>query len=360
MFLKKPKKGGTLSVGLDVGSSSIKLVALIREHGGKELKLWRYGVKRVIRSAGGLSSATAVGLIRELYAEMGIDLKEVISAIPGTSAVIRYIQMPRMSLQEARAALKYEAAQYVPFPAEEARMDLHILEGASTQKGGAMAIMLVATRKREVERPVAMLEAAGLCPVILDVDSLAVLNAFETTGLLSEEKEAIGLVNIGARQTNFNVIHGGCPAFTRDVEVGGECITDAIAQGLGISPADAENLKLFGDPIIQPHLDIGLRSIVHQLRSSLDYYQDNSGNEVKKMYISGGTSLLSALVAFLTDSLGIPVEPWNPFQGIGISGFENDDALRSLAPILTVAVGLASRTVGPQVQKQTFARTREG
>jgi type IV pilus assembly protein PilM len=351
MFLKKPKKGSTLSVGLDLGSSSIKLVALIREHGGKELKLWRYGVKSVLRSAGGPSNATTVKVIRELYAETKIELAKVISAIPGTSAVVRYIQMPRMSLPEARAALKYEAAQHIPFAAEEARMDLHILEGATTQTGGTMVVMLVATRKCELERRVAMLESAGLCPVILDVDSLAVLNAFETTGLLSEEKEAIGLVNIGARQTNFNVIHGGCAAFTRDVEVGGECITDAISQGLGISPADAENLKLSGDLIIQPHLEIGLRSVGRHLRSSLDYYQENSGNEIKKIYISGGTSLLSALVAFLTDSLGIPIEPWNPLRGIDISGFENDDGLRSLAPILTVAVGLASRSVGPQAQK---------
>jgi type IV pilus assembly protein PilM len=344
---RKSKKARKVSVGLDIGSSSVKLVALAREGGDKRLKLWRYGVKSIPVCSGKSSeSDPSIGhLVKELYGETKIESKDVIAAIPGISAVVRYIQMPRMTLQEAREALRYEAAQYIPFKAEEAQMDCHILNGASSQRDNTMKLMLVATRTSEAERRVEALKTAGISPVILDVDSLAILNAFETTGIHSREGEAIGLINIGSRQTNLSVIQDGHPAFTRDVEVGGGGITVAIARGLGISLADAEGLKVSGDAIIQPHLEIVLRSIVHQLRSSFDYYQGTSGKEVKKVYISGGTSLLKSLIEFLMDSLGIPVEPWDPLQGIETSAFKDDAALHHLAPLLPVAVGLASRRI---------------
>ncbi len=338
------KKNNKFSVGVDVGSSSAKVVVLARGSGGKKLKLLNYGVKS-IPSGGSKSAGTegAEAAVRELLSETKLTQREVISSLPGTSAVVRYIQMPRMTLQEAREALKYEAAQYIPFKPEEAQMDCHILDNGSKDKSETMKLMLVAARKSEAEKRVEMLQKAELTPVVLDVDSIAILNAFETTGMLSDEKEAIGVINIGARQTNLNVIQDGCPAFTRDIEVGGGGITVAIARGLGVSLADAEGLKVSGDAIIQPHLEIVLKSIVHQLRSSFDYYQGSSGKEVKKVYMSGGTSLLRGAGEFLTESLGIPAEPWDPFAGIESSDFENDPALKALAPLLTVAVGLASR-----------------
>ncbi len=348
MAAKKGKKTNKHSVALDVGTSLVKLVAFIREAGGKRLRLWKYAVRPIPLGAGKASDSTVINLVKELYAEAKLDLDEVISAIPGTSAVVRYIQMPRMTLQEARAALRYEAAQYIPFKTEEAQMDCHILDGTSTQKADTMRLMLVATRKTDAQKRVELLQKAGLSPVILDVDCLAVLNAFEMSGILSGQKEAVGLINIGGRQTNLNVIQDGCPVFTRDVEVGGGGITVAIARGLGISLADAEGLKVAGDAIVQPHLEIVLRSIVHQVRSSFDYYQGSSGREVKKVYISGGTSLLKGLDNFLSDSLGIPASCWDPLHGIDTSDFKNDAALRSLAPLLTVAVGLASRRMESQ------------
>jgi len=336
------RKNNRLSVGLDVGSSSVKLVGLIHE-GGKKLRLWKYGVRSFPAGPSKSLDSEAVRLVKEIMSELKIEHKEVIASLPGTSAVVRYIQMPRMTRQEARDALKYEAAHYIPFKPEEAQMDCFILDNGSGQKGETMKLMLVAARKKEAEKRVEMLEQADLSPVVLDVDSIATLNAFETTGMLSGQKDAIGLINIGARQTNLNVIQDGFPAFTRDIEVGGGGITVAIARGLGVNLADAEGLKVSGDAIIQPHLEIVLKSIVHQLRSSFDYYQGSSAREVKKVYVSGGTSLLRDLKEFLAESLGIPTEPWDTFKGIDTSDFQHDAALSALAPLLTVAVGLASR-----------------
>ena len=344
MFLKKKKgkRKSKISVGLDVGSSSVKVVALTRE-GGKKLRLLKYGIKSIPGGESISDEKVVSEVVKDLLSETELEQKEVIPSLPGTSAVARYIEMPRMTIEDARDALKYEAAQYIPFKPQEAQMDCHILRKVETGREDTMNLMLVAARKSDAEKRVEMLRRAEVWPVVLDVDSIAILNAFETTGLLSEQKEAIGLINIGARQTNLNVIQDGHPAFTRDIEVGGGGITVAIARGLGVSLADAEGLKVSGDAIIQPHLEIVLKSIVHQLRSSFDYYQGNSGKEVKKIYMSGGTSLMNGLSEFLNESLGIPMERWDSFQGIETSNFEGDAALTSLAPLLTVAVGLASR-----------------
>lgn len=337
------RKAKRVSVGLDVGSSSIKLVALVRESGNRSYRLLKYGVRRIPAVSGEPTKQNTSNLIRELFAETKIDCKDVIAAVPGTSAVVRYIQMPKMTLQEARNALRYEASQYIPFRAEEARMDYHILNGALGQADDMMKMMLVATRTSEAERRLEVLKAAGLSPLVLDVDSLALLNAFETTGIPGETPGSIALIHLGSRQTHLSVVQDGCPAFTRDMEAGGETLTEAISRGLGLSLAEAEAVKVSGDAIIRPHLESPLRSLAGQLRSSLDYYQGKSGNGGSKVYLSGGTSLLKPLGQFLSESLGIPAEKWNPFQGIDTSDFVEDSNLRHIGPVLAVAVGLAIR-----------------
>ncbi len=337
------RKVKRLSVGLDVGSSSIKLVALVRESGNRGYRLLKYGVKGIPAASGEPTTQNTSNLIRELFAEAKIDCKDVIAAVPGTSTVVRYIQMPKMTLPEARNALRYEASEYIPFRAEEAQMDCHILNGASRGTDDMMTTMLVATRTSEAEKRLEVLKAAGLSPLVLDVDSLAILNAFEAAGISGETPGGIASIHLGSRQTHLSVVQDGCPAFTRDMEVGGETLTVAIACGLGLSIAEAEALKVSGDAITQPHVESPLRSLAGQLRSSLDYYQGKSGNGVSKVYISGGTSLLKPLGEFLSDSLGILAEKWNPFQGIDTSDFVEDSNLRHIGPVLAVAVGLAIR-----------------
>jgi type IV pilus assembly protein PilM len=176
-------------------------------------------------------------LIRELFAETKAVCSEVVAAVPGSFAVVRYIQMPKMPLHEARSALRYEASQYIPFRAEEARIDCDILNGAICPADDMMKIMLVATRTSEVEKCLELLKAAGLSPLVLDVDSVAVLNAFEATGISAAAPGDIAVIHIGGSQTHLSVIQGGCPAFTRDIEVGGDTLTAAVARGMWVKRA---------------------------------------------------------------------------------------------------------------------------
>lgn len=337
------RKAKRASIGLDVGSSSIKLVALVGESGSGGFRLLKYGATRIPPVSEQTTELDTSNCIRELLAETKLDCEDVTAAVPGSSTVVRYIQMPKMTLQEARSALRYEASQYIPFRAEDARMDCHILDGAVSPEADMMKIMVVATRSTEAEKRLDLLKAAGLSASVLDVDSLAVLNAFEATGISSGAHGGVASIHIGARQTHLSVLHDGSPAFTRDMEVGGEMLTAALARGLGIPLADAEALKVSGDPGASSHLEAPLRSLVGQFRSSLDYYQGKSGSGVGRVYISGGTSLLEPLGKSLSESLSVPVNRWDPFQGMDTSDFAEDSILRHSAPVFAVAVGLAIR-----------------
>ncbi len=338
--LRKTKR---ISIGLDVGTTSIKLVALSRQRGNRGYRLLNYGVKQIPSVSDEATKPTVPGLIQQLFSETGTSCKDVISAVPGASAVVRYIQMPRMTLPEAREALRYEATQYIPFRREEARLDCHILDEASDPANDMMKMILVATRASEAEERLAVLRAAGLTPLALDVDSLAILNAFEVAGVSGEGRGGIALIHVGGNQTHLSVVQDGSPAFTRDMETGGETLTAAISSGLGVSRMEAEALKISGDAAIRPHLESPLRSLANQLRSSLDYYQGKSGSGVAKAALSGGASLLDSIEKSLSGWLGIPVEKWNPFQGIDASDFAEDSSFSRIRPVLAVAVGLAVR-----------------
>lgn len=339
------RKARRVHLGLDVGSSSVKFVAVGSESGSRSCRLLKYGATRIPPVSGETTELDTSNLIRELLAETQLPCEDLTAAVPGSSTVVRYIHIPKMTLQEARSALRYEASQYIPFRAEEARMDCHILDGAVSPEADMMKIMVVATRISEAEKRLQLLKAAGLSPLVLDVDSVAVLNAFEATGIASGAHGGVALIHIGSRQTHLSVLHDGCPAFTREMEVGGEMLTAAIARGLGTPLADAEALKVSGDPSAASPLEAPLRSLAGQFRSSLDYYQGKSGSGVSRVYISGGTSLLDPLGTSLSETLSVPVERWDPFQSMDTSDFAEDSNLRHTAPVFAVAVGLAIRGI---------------
>ncbi len=335
----------SVGVGLDVGSNAVKIVALLDKGGKGKYQLMGYSIQNVRRKGNVTSDAEISSTIREIYSEMKVDERRVRSSVSGSSVVVRYIELPKMSLEEARNSIKYEASQHIPFDVKEVEMDCYVLDKAPATESNMMKVILVAAKKAECERLIKIIREGGLIPTLIDVDSLAVVNAFGATQDSRLGPEPIALINIGAKKTDVNIIEGGVPTFTRNIEIGGEGITVAIARGLNMDLAEAERLKVFGDSIIQPHLGVVLNSVLRQLRASFDYYEGLSGKDVTKIFLSGGASLLTGFWEFIRDSLGIATVLWNPLQGIDTSKFAEDKRLETVASTLDVAVGLAIRRV---------------
>jgi len=347
-FLNRKKE----VIGIDIGSSSVKLVQLKEHKGGYQLI--NAGVMplppEAIVDNTIMDSSAIVEAINNLTSSLGVKNKDVACSISGNSVIIRKISLPAMSLEELEDQISWEAEQYIPFEISDVNMDFQILASDSIDPS-KMNVLLVASKKDIINDYVAVFNESGLRLSVVDVDSFAVQNAFEINHD-TDPNEVLALVNVGAGVTNINVIKDGITLFTRDVQLGGNLYTEEIQKQLGVSGIEAVSLKMLAHETRSNELEdvIGKVSdtITQEIRRSLDFY-NSSANEDKitKVFVSGGCSKTYKLVATISEKLGLPVEIINPFAKLHYSDKDFDsEYLQEIGPLMVVSVGLAIRRVG--------------
>src|SRR5947209_13293081 len=238
-----------LSLGLDIGSSSVKLVQLKEAKRGCVLDA--FGVAPLPPEAivaGALMNSTAiVEAIRQLLGQFKLKNREVAIGVSGHSVIIKKISMPRMTREELEESIQWEAEQYIPFDVKDVNIDVQILSPEGADPGtGQMDVLLVAAKKDMINDYTSVVAEAGLQPVVVDVDAFAVQNAFEVNYDLPRN-ETIVLVNAGASVVNINVLAKGLTTFTRDVTMGGNQFTEEIQKQLNVSYDEAAKLTVSGD-----------------------------------------------------------------------------------------------------------------
>src|SRR5512144_729963 len=174
-----------LALGLDIGSSGVKLVQLkeVRRRGATAYQLQAFGSKPLPPEAivdGALMNSTAiVQAMQELIAELRVKQKEVAIGVSGHSVIIKKIQMPRMSQEELEESIQWEAEQYIPFDVKDVNIDTQILDAGGNDATGQMDVLLVAAKKDMINDYTTVVSESGLQPVVVDVDAFAVQNSFE-------------------------------------------------------------------------------------------------------------------------------------------------------------------------------------
>lgn len=346
---------GKLAVGLDIGSGSIKLCQL-KPAKGRNYQLQSFGMVQLPPEAivdGALMNSTAVvDGIQELFASQKIKHKQVATSVSGHSVIIKKINLPQMTPEELEESIQWEAEQYIPFDINDVNIDVQILNTESTQ-AGQMDVLLVAAKKDMVNDYTEVIQSAGLEPVVVDIDAFAVQNQFEINYEVPRS-ETVVLVNIGASVTNINVLASGISTFTRDISIGGNQFTDAVQKALNVSYDEAEALKLGGagpdsDAVVPQEVERVLQteseSIANEIQRSLDFYAATSADaHLSRIFISGGSARIPALVKTIENRTGVPVEVLNPFRNIDVSAGRFDaDYLNGVAPMSAVSVGLALR-----------------
>ncbi|MEQ8273395.1 MAG: type IV pilus assembly protein PilM [Deltaproteobacteria bacterium] len=346
---------GKLAVGLDIGSGSVKLCHLKPAKRGN-YQLQSFGMVQLPPEAivdGALMNSTAVvDAVQELFASQKIRHKEVATSVSGHSVIIKKINLPQMTPEELEESIQWEAEQYIPFDINDVNIDVQILNTESTQ-AGQMDVLLVAAKKDMVNDYTEVIASAGLTPVVVDIDAFAVQNQFEINYEVPRS-ETVVLVNIGAAVTNINVLANGVSTFTRDISIGGGQFTDAVQKALNVSYDEAEALKLGGggpdsDAVVPQEVERVLQteseSIANEIQRSLDFYAATSADaHIARIFLSGGSSRIPALVKTIENRTGVPVEVLNPFRNIDISSGRFDpEYLQSVAPMAAVAMGLALR-----------------
>ncbi|GEL70624.1 MULTISPECIES: type IV pilus assembly protein PilM [Myxococcus] len=356
---------GKLVLGLDIGSTSIKMILLKeqRKRGEVIYALQSFGMKPLPPEAivdGALMNSTAiVQAVQDLMSELKVKGKDVAIGVSGHSVIIKKIQMPRMSQDELEESIQWEAEQYIPFDVKDVNIDTQILDGGGNDATGQMDVLLVAAKKDMINDYTTVVSEAGLAPVVVDVDAFAVQNMFSVNYDVPD-RETVVLINAGASVVNINIISNGATVFTRDVTIGGNQFTEEIQKQLNVSYEEAEALKIGGngadaDAVVPQDVERVLSSVAEQvageIQRSLDFYAGTAADSnFSKVYLSGGTAKIPALFKTIEARTGVPVEILNPFRKIEVDNRKFDPAfIMDVAPMAAVAVGLALRRPGDKL-----------
>lgn len=381
--------GGKKVVGLDVGSHQVKAVEL-RKSGGK-IELVRFGIADVFPEGTPASVTDSdvfqlkVNAVQTALQRGKIGAKYSVSAVSGESIIVRYIQLPEMPEAELKNALRWEAEEYIPFSIDEVNLDSVVLGPSGSQ--GKVDVLLVSARKDLVNEHVQLVRAAGLIPVIVDVEGFAFVNAFEVNYQPTPE-DCLCLVHIGAEVTNINIYVGNTSRFSRDIGLAGNAITHTICQKCGVPFSKGEELKKevgATDPLRDEEegagggaetelistirgaveritgSDLGddspeatarkavqnaLTQLVGEIRRSIQFFEGQSGGAtVQRVVVGGGSSRMKNLTNHLQAELDTSVELFDPLRGISVGREVDRNLLERHREQLGAGIGLALRKV---------------
>ena len=344
-------------IGLDIGSSSIKLVQIKVARKAKTLQ--NFGIEPLPPGAivdGAIVNAGAVAeAIRNLAKRIHLRGKEVSIAASGNSVIIRRLHIPAMEGPALAEQMEWEVKQNVPYARDEVIVDWEVLVPRTPE--GQMEVVLVAAQRENVEQDTETVKAAGLSPVIVDTDAFAMQNAVEdAAGLASDE--IVAVINVGAHFSTIVIVRGGKPVFHRNLASGGDTFTEAIRHRLAVGIEGAEAYKVGGAStagaaeVVPQEVHRVLAQVSEQVSSeyqrTIDFYMgDAVGARLSRVFLTGGSALVPQLPKAIQDRARVPVAIFDPFASIAVDARRFDvEYLRANAPVATVAFGLALRRPG--------------
>jgi type IV pilus assembly protein PilM len=343
-------RGSKRTVGLDIGSRAIKVVEV--GHTGPKPMLLKVGrcplLPEAIVDGEVMDRDVVVDTIAELMESNAIATKEVVIAVSGRAVIVKKIQMNKMTDDEARTAIHWEAEQHVPFDIDDVSLDFQVLNRESPDR---MDVLLVAAKKEMLEARADLVRSAGLNPSVIDVDSFAVQNAYEQSYGIQEGNLTL-LLNVGCFVTNVNIIKDGIPYFTRDLSFAGNAIMEAVQKDLGVDYDQASKiLELPGEERIEDLQSIvGLvgEELAVGIEKSLSYLKTSGeADHIDRICLTGGSAFAPGLREAIEKRQGSPVEIGNPFRNMDWSeGVFGDADPEKLGPHYMVAAGLALRRGG--------------
>jgi len=343
-------------VGLDIGSSSLKLMEILDSGGGSVVSRFiQMPLERGVIVDGAIADlGKLVERIKALFKNSGCQRKGIVTSLSGHSVIVKKATFPSMEDQELRDVIHDEAGKYLPFDSmDDVSFDFQVL-GENEYNPNQLDVIIVAAKKDIIEAYVEAIELAGLQAVILDVDSFALETMYERN-YDYEEKGLAVIVNIGASITNINVVKNATSIFTRDFTIGGNSVTEVIQGQYGVTFEEAEEIKINGPrggeetrEDFQNRLLSFADPILSEIERSVDYFRSTYGDEdIKQVLLAGGGAFIPGLAYDLGQRLNIPTEIVDPFRKINCNAkVIAPDTADRIGPLAAVAVGLALRRVG--------------
>src|SRR5947207_10835425 len=341
-------------IGVDISSTSIKLVEL-SDMGKGVHRLERYVVEALPKDV--VTDGNIVNLdqvsdgLKRAWKRLATRNRNVALALPAAMVITKKIIVPSGQKEEdLELTVEAEANQYIPFALDEVNLDFQIL-GPAPNNPDEVEILIAASRKEKVEDRVAIAEAAGLKPRVMDVESYATQEAFRLIAPslpANGRDQNIALVDIGAHVTHFYVLRNDQFLFSRDQAFGGKQLTYDIQRAFNLTPDEAESAKKsqglpdnYDADVLQPFMETLALEVTRALQF---FFTSTSYNQVDQIVLAGGCSLLPGLDELVSKRAGVGTMVANPFANMQASERIRPRQLAMDAPMLLIGCGLALRS----------------
>lgn len=355
-------------LGVDIGTSSIKVIDLDRE--SNRFQLANYGMyelepgdEAIMTGTTGrgkvaqLSNTDIINGIKGILKTTGMKSRDVVASIPSYPTFSTTITMPYLSEDEIAKAIPFEARKYIPVPLSEVQLDWAIvnvrkdqlktatLTAQDTKGQPTVEVFLVAVPKEEVKRYQDIMKGAELNLRALELENFALIRS-----VIGNDLSPVCIMNVGGRSTSILIVENGFQRSSHDYEVGGFEVTNAISRSLGVNLKRAEEMKRTlgmkngSENIIREAVSSLIDSMAFEVNKSIHNYEDAKKVKINKIMLVGGLGNMPDIAPYLAGKLGRDVGLGNPMARVVLpKGLE---PLRAeLNSTFAVSIGLAMREI---------------
>ncbi|TJY58337.1 pilus assembly protein PilM [Sinimarinibacterium sp. CAU 1509] len=345
--------GSQKLIGLDISSSSVKLLELSRK--GNRYHVEGYAIEALPPNAVTDKQITDPKLVGEAIARAvnraGTRTRQAAVAVAGASVITKIIEMPAsLSDDDMEEQIKAEADQFIPYPIDEVSLDFQVL-GVSPKNAEMLDVMLAACRKEQVEQRCAAADLAGLTVKVVDIEAQALENACQFLQHQMPDGghgKTIAIVDMGATTTSVLVLHDLQSVYTRDQAFGGRQLTEDIMRTYQMSFEDATKAKRSG---VLPQgyetevLEHFVSDMAQQIDRSLQFFFSAATryNSIDQIILAGGCAHIPGVEARIQERLQIPTVIAHPFSTMSVASKAKPSTLAQDESSLLIACGLAWR-----------------
>ncbi len=343
-------------VVFDIGSTSIKMLEANSTDGAKDL----FNIASVPIDPQSFSKNIIVNQeavaqrIEQLTEAQDVEEKRVVTSLPASSVFTKRIKIEIQSSAALAESIQYEAGSFIPYNIDEVKVDYHVLG----RVGSKLEIMVVVVKNEIVDNLIETFAMAGLEIAVMDIDFFAMQNCFEMSYPEMLNKP-VAIVDTGARFSSVNLCKNGKSFFVGDIAVGGNVFTEAISGALGIPISEAEQLKLKPEEAndqqaeLREVLTTKIDEVAVEFNRQLSLFWNASGlsDGIKKIYFTGGNSLLSGFVEAIAEKTGVESLRMDPLKLFDLGDRFNLEQLQDLNPYMCICAGMYMRQPG---DKDTF------
>lgn len=340
-------------IGLDISSSSVKLLELTRK--GDRFHVEAYAVEPLPPNAVSDKQITEPKLVADAIGRAvnraGTRTRQAAVAVSGTAVISKIIEMPAsLSEDELEEQIRAEADQYIPYPIDEVNVDFEVL-GRNAKNGEMGDVLLAACRKEFVDQRCAAIELAGLKPKVVDIETYSLENAsifLEHQMPDGGRGRTIAIVDIGATTSSVLVLHDGHTVYTRDQGFGGRQLTEEVMRHYAMSFDEAERGKRDGSLPADYNEEIlpnFIADMAMQIDRSLQFFFSavTQYTHIDQIILGGGCALIDGIDTSIQERLQIPTVTARPFAQMSVGSRAKPAQLAREEPGLLIACGLAFR-----------------